>query len=282
MIRTLVGAGTSRARRRLAGAAVALLCVLPFLAAPAAAAEPILETFVYRTPSGWSVHVTIGGLATNENVTITLDELTLTTQLPDGNGSFEDTFGSLDRTVGNHILGVHQGTTEILKTLSFAAVLPGPPTAVTAIAGNSSARISWKAPEPGSTPVVEYDVLGPGGTRCVWTSGPLSCTVSHLYNGAPATFTVVAITSDALGPASAPSAAVTPTFYPDVPIGAPFFADINWMAFEGITTGFGDGTFRPAGPVPRDAMAAFLYRVKGSPNGASHVGVAPFGLPVTR
>jgi len=55
----------------------------------------------------------------------------------------------------------------------------------------------------------------------------------------------------------------------DVPAGAPFFDDIEWLAQTGISTGtaMGDGTyqFRPAEPVRREAMAAFLYRFAGRP-----------------
>ena len=41
------------------------------------------------------------------------------------------------------------------------------------------------------------------------------------------------------------------------------------MAARGITTGYGDGTFRPAASVNRDAMAAFFYRNAGSPQFAA-------------
>ncbi|MCC9198301.1 S8 family serine peptidase [Arthrobacter sp. zg-Y820] len=55
-----------------------------------------------------------------------------------------------------------------------------------------------------------------------------------------------------------------PLRFPDVP-GTMFEADINWMADEDLTTGYDDGTYRPAGSINRDAMAAFLYRLAGSP-----------------
>ncbi len=44
-----------------------------------------------------------------------------------------------------------------------------------------------------------------------------------------------------------------------------FEADINWMADKGLTTGYPDGTYRPYETMNRDAMAAFLYRLAGSP-----------------
>lgn len=57
----------------------------------------------------------------------------------------------------------------------------------------------------------------------------------------------------------------TPTFT-DVPVDNPFFAEIEWLASTGVTTGYADGTFQPWAPVDRSAMAAFLYRFAGSPS----------------
>ncbi|WP_051442200.1 chitobiase/beta-hexosaminidase C-terminal domain-containing protein [Arthrobacter sp. H14] len=41
---------------------------------------------------------------------------------------------------------------------------------------------------------------------------------------------------------------------------------IEWAVELGITTGWKDGTFRPYAATNRDAMAAFLYRLAGSPD----------------
>ena len=59
-----------------------------------------------------------------------------------------------------------------------------------------------------------------------------------------------------------------------------FSRHIAWLADEGITTGYADGTFRPGQPVLREQMAAFLYRLAGSPEvqlpgGTPFVDVAP-------
>ncbi|WP_176946449.1 S-layer homology domain-containing protein [Blastococcus aurantiacus] len=48
--------------------------------------------------------------------------------------------------------------------------------------------------------------------------------------------------------------------FDDVPAGAPFATDIDWLVTNGITSGYSDGTYRPAAPVTRQAMALFLYR----------------------
>ncbi|SEF11797.1 Lyzozyme M1 (1,4-beta-N-acetylmuramidase), GH25 family [Arthrobacter alpinus] len=53
--------------------------------------------------------------------------------------------------------------------------------------------------------------------------------------------------------------------FPDVPAGRLYYKEISWLANVGVTTGWPDGTFRPASPVNRDAMAAFMYRLAGSP-----------------
>ena len=54
--------------------------------------------------------------------------------------------------------------------------------------------------------------------------------------------------------------------FADFASGSVFFADIEWLACVGITTGWGDGTFRPGAFITREAMAAFLYAFAGSPD----------------
>lgn len=70
----------------------------------------------------------------------------------------------------------------------------------------------------------------------------------------------------------------TPTFA-DVPTYHPFFAEVEWLAATGITTGWtvGDDTeFRPGTPVTREAMAAFLYRFAYDGADAPACTTAPF------
>ena len=54
----------------------------------------------------------------------------------------------------------------------------------------------------------------------------------------------------------------SPTFT-DVAPTSPFYADIEWMADTGVSTGYADGTFRPNAVVSRQAMAAFMRRLTG-------------------
>lgn len=53
--------------------------------------------------------------------------------------------------------------------------------------------------------------------------------------------------------------------FTDVTIATQFAQAMGWMADQGITTGYGDGSYRPLANVNRDAMAAFLYRLAGKP-----------------
>ena len=57
--------------------------------------------------------------------------------------------------------------------------------------------------------------------------------------------------------------------FADVPRGMLFYDEMAWMAAEGISTGWteanGTKTYRPMESVNRDAMAAFMYRLAGSP-----------------
>ena len=64
----------------------------------------------------------------------------------------------------------------------------------------------------------------------------------------------------------------SPTYAPpvrspfkDIRPGDPFYKEVSWLASKGITTGWSDGTFRPNDSISREAMAAFLYRMAGSP-----------------
>jgi hypothetical protein len=55
------------------------------------------------------------------------------------------------------------------------------------------------------------------------------------------------------------TAPAVPSFT-DVPTTHVFYKQVEWLASTGITGGFNDGTFKPANPVTRQSMAAFLKR----------------------
>jgi len=67
------------------------------------------------------------------------------------------------------------------------------------------------------------------------------------------------------GAATANAQTCYPGTFTDVPPTHPFFADITWLANEGITTGYADCTFRPTLSITRQAMASFIWRYAGEP-----------------
>lgn len=54
-----------------------------------------------------------------------------------------------------------------------------------------------------------------------------------------------------------------------------FAAEMNWLGATGITTGYSDGTYHPLEAINRNAMAAYLYRMAGSPSFTAPA-VSPF------
>jgi hypothetical protein len=52
----------------------------------------------------------------------------------------------------------------------------------------------------------------------------------------------------------------------DIPVGTQFHREISWLGSTGVSTGYPNGTYAPLSTVNRDAMAAFLYRLAGSPS----------------
>jgi len=104
------------------------------------------------------------------------------------------------------------------------AVVPQAPPTPTAVAGNSSATVTWAAPPAGalsSPPVTSYVIVTSPATV-----GPLTVTagtatsraVTGLTNGTAYTFQVRAVNADGSGPLSAASAAVTPSTVPGAPV----------------------------------------------------------------
>ncbi|MCZ7526403.1 MAG: S8 family serine peptidase [Acidimicrobiia bacterium] len=92
------------------------------------------------------------------------------------------------------------------------AAVPGPPTGVSASAGDGQATVSWTAPSSdGGTPITRYAVTAsPGGNRVETGGGTTTAVVTGLANGTAYTFTVTAGNALGEGPASAPSSPVTP------------------------------------------------------------------------
>ncbi len=139
-----------------------------------------------------------------------------------------------------------------------SATPPGPPTNVTAVAGNASATVSWAAPvDNGGATITSYTVTSaPDNKTCTWTTGPLTCTVTGLTNGTTYTFLVRAQNSAGQGAPSGASNAVQPVAPPTAP-GAP----LNPLA----TAGNGNATVTWAAPASNGGAAITQYTVTSTP-----------------
>ena len=177
----------------------------------------------------------------------------------DGGTSFTN-YTTADGLGSNDVFGVYAvGGTVYAATnggLSiYSAPQPGPapvfppsaPASVRGVAGDSSAVLSWTAPESsGSFPISNFQaVVSPGGQTCLVGAPALTCTISGLTNGTTYTATVRALNGAGWGPYSAASA----TFSPQTPVVPSITitgtrADVGGrpgVVVTGTTTGFGMG-----------------------------------------
>ncbi|WP_271190411.1 fibronectin type III domain-containing protein, partial [Dactylosporangium matsuzakiense] len=155
------------------------------------------------------------------------------------------------------VVAVGVGGTGVSAAGVTGVVNPGPPGvpgAASAVAGNTSATVTWTAPAGGS-PVDHYAATAtPGGATC--TTGGLSCTVNGLTPGTSYTFTVAAVGAGAVG-SSAPSAvsnAVIPG-PPDPP--------------TAVVATPGSGQALVAWAPPAAGAAVYNYAVTAAPGGAT-------------
>ena len=93
------------------------------------------------------------------------------------------------------------------------ATVPGAPTAVVAVAGDTTATVDFVAPvDDGGLKISGYTVISdpPGGTDSDAGDAALSHAITGLVNGTEYTFTVTATNAVGTGDPSAPSNPVTP------------------------------------------------------------------------
>lgn len=167
-------------------------------------------------------------------------------------------------------------TSALIENLE--ATVPGAPTVVTTTPGPGVLFVSWTPPaSDGGLPIEGYTATAePGGLMCNAGWEDSSCAIDGLTDGTAYTVTVIAINAIGASAPSDPSSPLAPTRcgptgtgpFSDVSATSVFCGDIEWLVAAEITGGFDDGTFRPTNAVSRGAMAAFLYRYAGSPDGS--------------
>ncbi len=148
-------------------------------------------------------------------------------------------------------------------TPTTATTIPGPPTNVTATAGDTQASISWSPPASnGGSPITGYTVTAsPGGATATTINGSTtSATIGGLTNGTAYTFTVHATNTIGNSPESAPSNTVTPTAATTIP-GAP----TNVTATAGDT----QASISWTAPTSNGGSAITGYTVTASPGGTT-------------
>jgi hypothetical protein len=152
----------------------------------------------------------------------------------------------------------YAGGSAQVAAVSLAA--PGAPTAVSAIAGNSQATVTFTAPvSNGGAAITSYTVTSnPGGLTGTGSASPI--TVTGLTNGTSYTFTVTATNGVGTGSASAASNSVTPaaplaTSYTGTTAGGSVTAAIT----GGSCAGFQDGSAQYNMPATAPAGRRFPY-----------------------
>jgi hypothetical protein len=68
--------------------------------------------------------------------------------------------------------------------------------------------------------------------------------------------------------AKATDAYGTESAFSDVAAGQYYTSAVKWAADAGVTTGYGDGTFRPEANITREELATMIWRTAGSPAAA--------------
>jgi len=122
-------------------------------------------------------------------------------------------------TVGSCIVAANQAGTvnfnaapQVTQTITVDVAIPGAPTGVSAVPGNTIATVSFSAPSfTGGSPITSYTIISnpAGGTDSTPGAGT-SHIITGLTNGTPYSFTVKATNTKGDSLASAASTSVTP------------------------------------------------------------------------
>jgi hypothetical protein len=221
-------------------------------------------------------------------------------------GRYQLYFSSQDRAGGGIVSAYHGGSTEadakvldvphlgginnVDQVLTAAGAITG---TVTVPEGISPAGVHVTAyPQDGSTRVPsarvgadgKFDIgyVTPGTYKLLFEAAGLEPQwygQTESADDSPLLTVAAGQTVSGLQETIQLTAPASPLVFADVPPGTQFETEINWMAGQGISTGWIDGngtkTYRPLTPVNRDAMAAFMHRLAGKPD-FSPPPVSPF------
>ena len=145
----------------------------------------------------------------------------------------------------------------------ITVTVPGPPTSVTASAGNASVSVAFVAPtNNGGSAITGYTVTSsPGGITATGTTSPIN--VTGLTNGTAYTFRVIATNAIGNSVASAASTAVTPVAPNTVP--GPPTAVVATAGNASVSVAF-------VAPTNNGGSAITGYTVTSSPGGVTATG----------
>jgi hypothetical protein len=274
--------------------------------APSSPSAPVTPGRVAGAPTG------VSGVRGDGQVTVSWSAPTNTgdpdltgytvTASPDGK-TCQWTFGSPSCTV----LGLTNGTAytfTVAATNSAGAgpastasgavtpvasvTVPGVPTGVSGVAGDSEVVVSWTAPvSDGGSVISSYTVTSSPDNKTCSTTG-LSCTVVRLTNATAYTFTVAATNTAGAGLASTASGAVTPVASLVALTPSRLLetrSGLNDLTVDGFFQGIGRRgagttlqlTVTGRGGVPNNAGAVMLNVTAVSPSAPGFLTVFPCG-----
>ena len=119
--------------------------------------------------------------------------------------------------VDGRLLALNGAVTMDGGKVTIPVTVPGVPTGVSAVAGNTNAVVSWTAPaNTGGSLITGYTVTSSGGQTATVSGTGTSVTVTGLTNGTAYTFTVTATNVSGTSAASDSSTAVTPAITPAI------------------------------------------------------------------